>query len=63
MEFYQKRHLESQAVTSRLTPYTKKVLEKETEEARRLHVCVAGLVEFHVQSAEYVDVVDLERKT
>lgn len=63
MEFYQKRHLQSQAVTSRLTPYAEKVLEKETEEARRLHVRVAGLVEFQVQSAEYVDVVDLERKT
>ena len=33
------------------------------EEAHRVHVRVAGLVEFQVQSAEYVDVVDLERKT
>lgn len=28
-----------------------------------VHVRVAGLVEFQVQSAEYVDVVDLERRT
>ena len=63
MKFYQKRHLKSQAVTSRLTPYVEKVLEKETEEARRLHVLVAGLVEFQVHSTEYVDFIDLERKT
>ena len=63
MELYQKHHLESQAVTSFLTPCAEKVLEKETEEARRIHVCVAGLVEFQVQSAEYVDVVILECKT
>ena len=33
------------------------------EETRRVHVCVAGLVEFQVQSAKYVDAVDLERRT
>ena len=33
------------------------------EEARRVRVQVAGLVEFQVQSAEYVDIVDLECKT
>ena len=33
MEFYQKRHLKSQAVTSPQTPYAEKVLEKEMEEA------------------------------
>ena len=63
MKFYQKRHLESRVVISRLTPYAEKVLETETEEAHRLHVRVASLVEFQVQSAEYEDVVDFERKT
>ena len=33
------------------------------EEARRVRVQVAGLVEFQVQSVEYVDIVDLECKT
>ena len=62
MEFFQKRQLLSQAVTTRLTPYAEKSLSQEMEEARRVHVGVAGLVEFQVQFAEYVDVVDLERR-
>lgn len=63
MDFYQKRHLQSESITTRLTPYAEKVLSQEMDEARRLHVRVAGIVEFQVQSAEYVDVVDLERKS
>ena len=63
MNFYQKRHLQSESVTTRLTPYAEKVLSQEMDEARRLHVCVASIIEFQVQSAEYVDVVDLEQKS
>lgn len=62
MEFYQKRHLQSESVTTCLTPYAEKILSQEMEETRRVHVRVAGLVEFQVQSAEYVDVVDLDRR-
>ena len=41
----------------------RKLWKKEMEEARRVHVSVAGLIDFQVQSAENVDVIDLERKT
>ena len=50
-------------IDSRLTPYVEKMLGHETEEAQRLHVHVAGLVEFQVQSANYVDIVHLDRRT
>ena len=63
MEFYQKLHLQSESVTTRLTPYAEQILSQEMEEARRVHVRIAGLVEFQVQSAKYVDVVDLKRRT
>lgn len=33
------------------------------EEAHRVHVRVAGMVEFQVHSAKYVDIVDLEHRT
>ena len=48
MEFYQKRCIQTQNITTRLTPYVEKYLNNEMEEARRLHVRVTGLVEFHV---------------
>ncbi|RWR87935.1 hypothetical protein CKAN_01689900 [Cinnamomum micranthum f. kanehirae] len=63
MEFFQKRHLESQNITTRLTPYAEKLMNQEVEESLQLHVRVAGPIEFQVQSAEFVDVVDLERRT
>ena len=63
MEFYQKRRLQSESITTRLTPYAEKVLSQEMDEACQLHVRVVGIVEFQAQSAKYVDVVDLERKS
>ena len=60
MEFFERRHAQMQKITSRLTPCVEKYLSNEMEESRRLHICVAGLVEFQVQSGEYVDVVNLE---
>ena len=63
MEFYQKCHFQSESVTTRVTSYAEQILRQEMEEARKVHAHVAGLVEFKVQSAEYVNVVDLERKT
>ena len=62
MEFFQKQQLLSQAMTTHLTPYAKKALSQKMEEARRVHVRVAGLIEFQVRSVEYVDDVDLERR-
>ena len=50
-------------INRRLTPYAEKMLGHEIEEARRLHVRVAGLVEFQVQSPNYVDIVHLDRRT
>ena len=61
MEFYQKRRIQTQNITTRLTPYAEKYLNNEMEEARKLHVRVP--VEFQVQWAKYVDVVDLEKKS
>ena len=46
MEFFQKRYTENLVINSCLTPYPEKLLGHETEEARRLHVRVASLVEF-----------------
>ena len=46
MEFYQKRHLQLESVTTRLTPYAEQILRQEMEEARRVHIHVAGLVKF-----------------
>ena len=63
MDFFQKRHLASLNISSCLTPYAEKILSQETKEARRLHVWVAGLNEFQVQSANYVDVVCLDART
>ena len=63
MEFFQKRHSEKLNIYSRLTPYAEKMLGHETKEAWRLHVRVAGLVKFQVQSANYVDIVHLNRQT
>ena len=63
MEFYQKCHLQSTSVTTRLTPYAEQILRQEIEEAYRVHIHVAGLVKFQVQSAKYVEVVDLEWRT
>ena len=57
MEFSQKQRTKNLKINSRLTPYAEKVLGQETEEAQRLHVRVAGLVEFQVQFANYVDIV------
>ena len=54
MEIYQKRHFQSESVTTRLTPYAKQLLRQEMEEAHKVHVGVAGLVEFQVESTEYV---------
>ena len=63
MEFYQRRSLYSKTINSRLTPYAERILSQGFEESRRLHVRVAGLVEFHVQSAEFIDVVHLDQRT
>ena len=63
MEVYQKRRIQKKNITTCLTPYAEKYLNNEMEEACGVHVHVAGLVEFQVQSAEYVDVVDLEKKS
>ena len=43
MDLFQKRHLASLNINSHLTPYAEKILGQEAEEARRLHVRVAGL--------------------
>ena len=51
-----------EAVTTLLTLHAEKALSQEMEEAHRVHVLVAGLVEFQVQSVEYVDVVDLDQR-
>ena len=47
MEFYQKRRIQTQNITTRLTPYAEKYLNNEMEEARKPHVRVP--VEFQVQ--------------
>ena len=47
VEFHQKRHLQSESITS-LTPYTEKITSQEMEEACRVNVRVVGLVEFQV---------------
>ena len=62
MEFYQKRHLQSLNFSSQLMPYVEQLMSQEAEETRRLHVRVAILVEFQVQSAAFIDIVDLEQK-
>ena len=38
------------------------MLSHEAEESFRVHVRVAGLVEFQVQFAEFIDVVDLDKR-
>ena len=63
MEFFQRCIAQTQTITSRLTPYTEKYLGNEMEESRMLHVRIAGLTEFQVQSAEYVDAVNLKRRS
>ncbi|KAJ8627876.1 hypothetical protein MRB53_021183 [Persea americana] len=62
VDMLEKRHLQSLNFTSRLTPYAKQLMSQEAEETRRLHVRVAILVEFQVQSAAFIDIVDLEQK-
>ena len=63
MEFYRRHRLHLETTNSRLTPYTGRILSQGFEEFRRLHVHVAGLVEFQVQSAEFIDVVHLDQGT
>lgn len=60
MEYFQKWQLLAQTIVTRLTSFLEKALSQELEEARQVHVRVAGLVEFQVQSAEYDNVVNLE---
>ena len=62
MKFFKRRHAETQKITLHLIPYAEKYLNNDMEESHRLHIRVAGLVEFQVQSAEYIDVVNLECK-
>ena len=46
MEFYQKRHLHSESVITRLTPYVEKILSQEIVEARKVHVRVLAWSNF-----------------
>ena len=62
LEFYQKHQHESQLINTRLAPWAEKMLSHEAEESRRVHVRVAGLEEFQIQSTEFIDVVDLDQR-
>lgn len=53
MEFFQKCHINTHNVNTLLIPYVEKIMSHETEEARWLHVYVAGLIEFQVQSTGF----------
>ena len=63
MEFYQRCSPHSETINSQLTPYAERILSQGFEESHRLHVRVAGLVEFQVQSARFTDVVHLDQRT
>lgn len=58
--FFERLHAQTQKIMLHLTPYAEKYLSSKMEESHRLHARAVGLVEFQVQSGEYVDVVNLK---
>ncbi|KAJ8624202.1 hypothetical protein MRB53_032732 [Persea americana] len=48
---------------TRVTPYVDKIINHETEASWRLQCWQAGELEFQVLSAEYTDVVHLDRRS
>ena len=63
IEFFQRWSTQVQSITLVLTPYAEKYIATEIDKSRRLMVRVAALNEYQVQSAEFVDIVNLDRRS
>ena len=63
MEFYEVCNHSSLDLRTRLTPYAKKILSKEFENACRLGVQPASQFKYQVHSTQYIDVVHLDLRS
>lgn len=63
MEIYESRRHSSHMMQTGVTPYAEKVLNMEAEHACRMKASAASQFEFQIHSAEYIDVVHLDRRS